>query len=116
MKNKGESDASTSKALADKEKRMIEHQRLMQEEMRKKEQMLRDHEENRSALEELKKELTHAIQQINEANERALLLGKNVLYKPELYQDGTAISKSFKNTRVRINVEYPELSEDFKIY
>ena len=116
MNSKSNNDAASKKALADKEKEMLGRQRLMQEEMRKKEQVLKQHEDNRIALEILKKDLTHAIHQINEANERAVLLGKSVLYQPELYMEGGGIGKGLQRTKVRVNVIYPNLSEDFKIY
>lgn len=116
MNKKAPNDAAAKKALAEKERELIEHQRLMQEEMRKKEQMIKQHDENRLALEELKKHLTHAIHQINEANERAVLLGKNVMFQPELYREGGGIAKGLQNTKVRVNVAYPNVSEDFKIY
>lgn len=115
-KNKGKVDEETKKALMAKEKEILERQRIMQEQMRKKEIELKQHEEDKLAMEELKKALTHAIHQINEANERAVLLQKNVWYEPELYRDSGSIGKGLKNTKVRIKVVYPEISEDFKIY
>jgi kinesin family member 13 len=115
-RSKSNNTAESRKVLAAKEKELRDRHRAMAEEMRKKEQLLKTHEENRLALEELKKQLTHAIHQINEANERAVFLGRNVMYQPELYREGVGIAKGLKNTKVRIRVVYPELSEDFKIY
>ena len=114
-KNKGKMDQETRKALVAKEKEILERQRLMQEQMRKKEMELKQHEEDKLAMEELKKALTHAIHQINEANERAVLLQKNVWYEPELYREAGSIGKGLKNTKVRIKVIHSEISEDFKI-
>jgi pSer/pThr/pTyr-binding forkhead associated (FHA) protein len=115
-KSKSRADEDTQKALVKKEKEIIERQRKMQEEMRQKERELRQHEEGRLAMEELKKALTHAIHQINEANERAVLLGKNVFYEPEIYREAGTIGTGMKNTKVRVKVVHPEISEDFKIY
>jgi len=56
----------------------------MEEEYKRKEEQIRQHEANRLALERLKRDLTKAIQGINEANERAVLLGRNVHFKPEI--------------------------------
>ena len=117
MKSKSNNDAASKKALEQKEKEILERQRIMQEEMQKKEQLIKQHEDNRIALETLKKDMTHAIHQVNEANERAVLLGKSVLYQPELYMEGGGgIGKGLQRTKVRINVIYPNLSEDFKVY
>lgn len=116
MKGKDSSNVESQKILAEKEKAILQRQREMQEEMRKKEQQLRAHEENRLAMDNMKKNLTHAIHQINEANERALLLGKNVSYRPELYHEGKEIGKGLQRSKVRVKVIYPDLSEDFKIY
>ena len=116
MKNRSKTDKAAQKALADREQELIAKQKAMEEEMHRKEQMLKQHEDNRSALERLKKLLAHAIQQINEANERALLLGKNVKYQPELYREGGGIGKGLQSTNVRVKVIYPEISEDFQIH
>lgn len=51
---------------------------------------MKKHEEDRLALERLTKVLTKGIQGINEINERAVLLGRNVMFKPELYREGKA--------------------------
>ena len=116
MKNKNNKDANSQKMLAEKEKAILIRQQQMMEEMKKKEQQLKAHEENRIAMENLKKELSHAIHQINEANERALLLGKTVSYRPELYHEGREIGKGLQSSKVRVKVVYPDLSEDFKIH
>ena len=116
MNNKNKNDLATQKALADREQELLARQRAMEEEIRKKELMLKQNEDNRIALERLKKLLTHAIQQINEANERAVLLGKNVIYQPELYREGGGLGKGLQSTNVRVKVIYPEISEDFQIY
>jgi hypothetical protein len=118
MKDRNRDDKASMKALAEKEREMIARQRAMEEEMRRKEKELAQHESNRLALERLKKQLTQSIQKINEANERAVLLGRNVEFKPELFQDPNAergIGKGMQNTRIRIRVKYPDLSEDIKI-
>ena len=119
LSSKEKDDSATRKALAEREGELIARQRAMEEEMRKKEASLKAYEENRLALERLKKLLTHAIQQINEANERAVLLGKSVIFQPELYRekraDGT-IGSGLASTNVRIKVVYPELSDDIKIH
>ena len=56
--------------------------------MKKRTEQLKANERERNALLQLKKLLTYAIQQINEANERADYLGKGVVLYPELYQEG----------------------------
>lgn len=114
-KSKLKADLETQKGLIEREKEILQRKRKMEEEMRKKERELKQHEEDRSAMEELKKALTHAIHQINEANERAVLLGKNVYYEPELYREAGSIGKGLRSTRVRVKVVHPEISEDFKI-
>jgi hypothetical protein len=116
MKNRNKTDKAAQKALADREQELLARQRAMEDELRRKEQVLKEHEDNRNALERLKKLLAHAIQQINEANERALLLGKNVKYQPELYREGGGIGKGLQNTNVRVKVIYPDISEDFQIH
>jgi kinesin family member 13 len=116
MKSKNKNDLATQKALAEREQELLARQKAMEEEMRKKELMLKQHEDNRIALEKLKKLLSHAIQQINEANERAVLLGKNVTYQPELYREGGGLGKGLQSTNVRVKVIYPDISEDFQIH
>jgi kinesin family member 13 len=116
LKNRSKNDAAAQQALIEREQDLLARQRAMEEEMRKKEKLLKQHEENRLALERLKKLLAHGIQQINEANERAMLLGKSVTYQPELYREGGGLGKGLQSTNVRVKVVYPELSEDFKIH
>lgn len=116
MKNKNKNDIAAQKALAEREQELIAKQKAMEDEMRKKEMMLKQHEENRLALERLKKLLSHAIQQINEANERAIALGKNVIFQPELYREGGGIGKGLQSTNVRVKVVYPDISDDFQIH
>jgi hypothetical protein len=118
MLTRNRDDEASMKMLDEKKREMIAIQRAMEEEMQRKEKELALHESNRLALERLKMQLTQSIQKINEANERAVLLGRNVEFRPELYQDPTAergIGKGMQNTRIRIRVKYPDLSEDIKI-
>mmetsp|Transcript_18371 Transcript_18371/g.18347 ORF Transcript_18371/g.18347 Transcript_18371/m.18347 type:complete len:726 (+) Transcript_18371:426-2603(+) len=119
IKSKKNEDSATQKALADKEAELKARQRAMEEEIREKEIKMKQHEEERNALERLKKMLTNAIQQINEANERAVVLGKNALFQPELYREAdpgrTGVGTGLTSTKVRIRVTYPGLSDDFQI-
>lgn len=119
LKSKKNEDTATQQALAEKEAELKARQRAMEDEIRQKEAKMKQHEEERSALERLKKLLTHAIQQINEANERAVLLGKNALFQPELYRVADAnkggVGTGLSSTQVRVRVTYPGLSEDFQI-
>lgn len=116
MSSKNKNDLATQKALADREQELIAKQRAMEEEIRRKEQILKQNEENRLALERLKQVLSHSIQQINEANERAVLLGKHVTYQPELYIEGGGIRKGLQSTNVRVKVSYPDISDDIQIF
>lgn len=90
----------------------------MEDELRKKAAELKHHEDSRKAIERLKKILSSAIQQVNEANERAVLLGKNVLFQPEIYRESGRLSlgSGLDNTNVRIKVVYPDISDDFQIH
>ncbi|CAG9327700.1 unnamed protein product [Blepharisma stoltei] len=120
LKGKKNEDAATQKALFEKEQELKAKQRAMEEEMRKKEIMLKQHEENRLAMERLKKVLTQAITQINEANERAVLLGKSTIFQPELYRDNSLNSgrpgTGMQQTQVRVKVLIPDISDDFQIH
>jgi hypothetical protein len=118
MSSRSRDDEASMKMLDEKKMKMIAIQRAMEEEMQRKQKELALHESNRLALERLKMQLTQSSQKINEANERAVLLGRNVEFRPEMYQDPTAergIGKGMQNTRIRTRVKYPDLSEDIKI-
>jgi hypothetical protein len=91
----------------------------MEEEMKKKERELKKAEDDRLAMERLSKLLTRAIQSINEINERAVLLSKEVVFKPELYREGSGaagMGSGLQNTNVRVKVLFPGVSEEIPIY
>ena len=110
LKEKGD----TASSLADKEKELLLRHQAMENEIINKEKLLKQHENDRIDLQRLTKILSHAIQQINEANERAVLIGKNVYFQPELYREGSKIGLA--STNVRIKVAYPDVDEDFPLY
>lgn len=109
LKEKGD----TAAVLAEKEKELLLRHKAIESDILHKKKLLKQHEDNRLALQKLTELLSHAIQQINEANERAVLLGKNVCFKPELFRDGTG--HGLASTNVRIKVIYPDVDEDFPL-
>jgi hypothetical protein len=118
MKDRVNQDSASQKIMMEKEKELLAKQKAMEEELRKKEEAIKQAEANRIASDRLKKELTNAIQRINEANERAVLLGKNVSFQPELFRDVNAersIGRGLQSTSIRVKVVYPEVSEDLQI-
>lgn len=88
----------------------------MEEDLRRKEEKIRQHEANRLALERLKRDLTKAIQGINEANERAVLLGRNVHFRPEILRQSDGVSGGMASAKVVVKVQYPDISDDIKIH
>ena len=118
MKEKAQQGEKSQLALAEKERELLARQKEMEEEMRRKEKSLRQSDEQRQALDRLRRILSHCIQRVNEANERAVLLGKEVRFMPELYRDASAdrtIGKGLQSTKVRVKLEYEGLSSDIHI-
>lgn len=118
MKEKAQQGEKSQKALAEKERELLARQKEIEEEMRRKEKSLKQSDEQRQALDRLRRILSHCIQRVNEANERAVLLGKEVRFLPELYRDASAdrtIGKGLQSTRVRVKLEYEGLSSDIHI-
>jgi kinesin family member 13 len=110
LKEKGD----TASSLAEKEKELMLRHQEMEKEIAHKQKMLRQQEDTRAGLQKLTELLSYAIQEINEANERAVLLDKKVCFQPDLYREGS--STGLSGTTVRIKVVYPDLDEDFPIY
>ena len=113
LKKRLKAKGDTAASLAEKEKELLLRHQAIENDILHKEKLLKQHEENRLALQRLTELLSHAIQQINEANERAVLLGKNVCFKPELYIEGS--KHGLAGTNVRVKVLYPDVDEDFPI-
>ena len=109
LKDKGD----TGSSLAEKEKELLLRHQAIENDIIYKQKMLQQHEDNRLALQRLTQILSHSIQQINEANERAVLLGKNVCFQPELYREGSKLGLG--STNVRVKVLYSGVDEDFPI-
>ena len=118
MKEKAQQGEKSQKALVEKERELLARQKELEEEMRRKEKALKQSDEQRQALDRLRRILSHCIQRVNEANERAVLLGKEVRFLPELYREASAdrtIGKGLQSTRVRVKLEYEGLSSDIHI-
>lgn len=104
---------SKASQLKEKEQELLLRHQAIENDIMHKGKMLKQQEDNRLGLQRLTKLLSNAIQQINEANERAALLGKNVYFKPELYREGAQVGLA--STNVRVKVVYPDLDEDFPV-
>ena len=104
---------SAAAMLQEKEKELMRKHAGMEKDILNKQKMLEQYEDNRIALARLTELLSKAVSQINEANERAVLLGKNVFFQPELYREGS--KPGLASTNVRVKVIYPEIEEDFPI-
>lgn len=104
---------SAAALLQEKEKELMRKHAEMEKDILNKQKMLEQYEDNRIALARLTELLSKAVSQINEANERAVLLGKNVFFQPELYREGA--KPGLASTNVRVKVIYPEIEEDFPI-
>ena len=112
-------DTAAAEALKEKERELKRKQFEMEEEMKKKERELKKFEEDRLALERLTKILTGAIQSINEINERAVLLGKEVSFGPVLQREGDgsgSMGSGLQNTTVKVRVFFPGLGDEIPIY
>lgn len=119
LQSKAQQGQAAQKQLAQKEADLLARQRIMEEEMERKEKALRLSDESRQANERLRRILTACAHKVNEANERASLLGKEVKFTPELFEDNTAgraPGRGFQNTRVRVRVLYEGLSPDLQIH
>lgn len=104
---------SAAATLQEREKELLRKHEEIENDIKLKESLLKQHEDNRVVLQRLMELLSKAVSQINEANERAVLLGKNVFFQPELYREGS--KPGLASTNVRVKVIYPEIEEDFPI-
>ena len=119
LQSKAQQGQAAQKQLAQKEAELSARQKIMEEELQRKEKALRLSDESRQATERLRRVLTACAHKVNEANERAMLLGKEVKFTPELFEDNTAgraPGRGFQNTRVRVRVLYEGLSPDLQIH
>jgi hypothetical protein len=104
---------SAAALMQEREKELMKKHQEIEKDILNKQKMLEQYEDNRLALKRLTEILSKAVSEINEANERAVLLGKNVFFQPELYREGA--KPGLASTNVRVKLIYPDIEEDFPI-